>query len=160
MPLKVIDSGSKIQPLSSNSAIDQSLPLNVSDSSSQTQSAPSNSAVDQSHLLDVSSSSSKPDFKAADKVLGYSRKNPNRRGRGSLGYTFLNTLPPSLPLFPGIFHFSTLSLEIPNKTKLNSWIFHKIVLEPLEVPRSKSKTPGNSTLYFLGYPWKFHFVFN
>ena len=72
LPLKVIDSGSKIQPLSSNSAIDQSLPLNVSDSSSQTQSAPSNSTVDQPHFLDVSGSDSKPDFKAADKVLGYS----------------------------------------------------------------------------------------
>ena len=22
------------------------------------------------------------------------------------------------------------------------------------------KIPGNSTLFFLGYPWKFHFVFN
>ena len=84
LPLKVIDSGSKIQSLSSNSAIDQSLPLNVSDSSSQTQSARSNSAVDQPHFLDVSSLNSKPDIKAADRVLGYSRKNPNR-GEGELG---------------------------------------------------------------------------
>ena len=67
--LKVNDSGSEIQSLSSNSAIDQSLPLKVSDSSSQTQSVPSNSAVDQPHLLNVSSSNSKPDIKAADRVL-------------------------------------------------------------------------------------------
>ena len=29
---------------------------------------------------------------------------------------------------PGMFHFLTLTLEIPDKTKLNPWIFHKIVL--------------------------------
>ena len=40
--LKGNDSGSEIQPPSSNSAIDQSLPLKVSDSSSQTQSLSSN----------------------------------------------------------------------------------------------------------------------
>ena len=61
---------------------------------------------------------------------------------------------------PGIFHFFTLPQEIPDKKKLNPWIFHKIVLDPLEIPRPKTKTPGNSTLFFLGHPWKFHFVFN
>ena len=50
---------------------------------------------------------------------------------------------------PGIFHFFTLPLEIPDKTKLNPWIFHKIVLDPLEIPRPKTKTHGNSTLFFL-----------
>ena len=50
LPLKVDDSGSEIQSLSSNSVIDQSLPLKVSDSSSETQSVPSNSAVDQPHF--------------------------------------------------------------------------------------------------------------
>ena len=44
--------------------------------------------------------------------------------------------------------------------KLHHWKFHKIVLDPLEIPRSKTKTPGNFTLFFLGHPWKFHFVFN
>ena len=34
------------------------------------------------------------------------------------------------------------------------------MLDPLEIPRSKTKTLGNSTLFFLGHPWKFHFVFN
>ena len=58
------------------------------------------------------------------------------------------------------FIFLTLPLEIPDKTKLNPWIFHKIVLDPLEIPRPKSKTPGNSTLVFFGHPWKLHFIFN
>ena len=31
---------------------------------------------------------------------------------------------------PGIFHFFSLPLEIPDKTKLNSWLFQKIVLDP------------------------------
>ena len=60
----------------------------------------------------------------------------------------------------GIFHFFTLPLKIPDKTKLNPWIFHKILLDPLKISRPKSKTPGNSTLIFLGHPWKFHFVFS
>ena len=34
---------------------------------------------------------------------------------------------------PGIFHFFTLPLEIPDKTKLNPWIFHKIVIDSLEI---------------------------
>ena len=71
---------------------------------------------------------------------------------------------------PGIFHFYILPLEIPDKTKLNPWKFHKIVLVPLEIPRPKTKTPGNSTLFFLVTlgnstsfllinPWKFHMLF-
>ena len=91
-----------------------------------------------------------------DITLGYSRENLNREG--GLGYTFLTPPPPS----PGISHFFTLLLEkiSGNKIKLNPWIFHKIVLDSLEIPRPKTKIPGNSTLFFLGYPWKFHFVFN
>ena len=64
------------------------------------------------------------------------------------------------PKPPRNFSFFTLRLEIPDKTKFNPCIFHKIVLEPLEIPRPKTKTPGNSALLFLGHPWKFHFVFN
>ena len=59
----------------------------------------------------------------------------------------------------GIFHFFTLPLEISGKTKLNPWIFHKIVLYPLEVPRLKTRDPGNSTLFFHDQPWKFSFPF-
>ena len=72
---------------------------------------------------------------------------------GSWGYTFLKSS-------PGILYFFTLTLKVPGKTKFNPWIFHKIVLDPLEIPRPKAKTPWNSTLVFLGHPWKFHFVFN
>ena len=68
LPLKVNDTGSEIQPLSSNFAIDHSLPLKVNDSSSQTQPVLSNSVVDQSHFLDSISSNSKPDIRAADRV--------------------------------------------------------------------------------------------
>ena len=89
-------------------------------------------------------------------VMGYCRKNPNRwGGRGRLRIYFFEP-----PLPPGILYFFTLPLEIPNKTKLNPWIFHKIVLDSLAIPTPKAKTPGNSTLFFLGHPWKFHFVFN
>ena len=78
--------------------------------------------------------------------MGYSRKNPNTN-RGLRIYLFENS--------PGIFHFFTLSLEIPDKARPNSWIFHKIALNPLEIPRPNTKTPpGNSTLFFLGHPWK------
>ena len=84
------------------------------------------------------------------RTMGYSRKNPNWEG---WGYTFLNP--------PQIFHFLNLPLEIPDKPKLKPWIFHKFVLDPLEVPRRpKTKTPRNSTLFFLGNSWKFVFVFN
>ena len=53
---------------------------------------------------------------------------------------------------PEIFHFFTLPLEILDKTELNPWIFHKILLDLLEIPRLKTKTPGNSTLFFLDQP--------
>ena len=69
VPFKVNDSGSEIQSLPLNSAIDQSPLLKVSDSSSQTVSVPSNSAVDQRYFLNLSSSNSKPYIKAADRVL-------------------------------------------------------------------------------------------
>ena len=69
LPLKGNNSGSEIQPPSSNLAIYQSLPFIISDSSTQTQPVSSSFPVDQSQFLNVSSSNSKPDIKAADKVL-------------------------------------------------------------------------------------------
>ena len=70
---------------------------------------------------------------------------------------------------PGIFHFFTIPLEIPDKRKFNPWIIHKIVLDSLEIPRPKTTTPGNSTLFFLVTlgnstsfllnPWKFRMLF-
>ena len=64
--------------------------------------------------------------------MGYSRKNPNGR---VWGYTFLK-------IFLEFFIFFTLPQEIPDKTKLIH--LHKIVLDPLEIPRPKTNTPGNS----------------
>ena len=55
---------------------------------------------------------------------------------------------------PEIFHFFTLPQEIPDKTKakLSPQIFHRIALDPLEIPRPKTKqSPGTSTLFFLGH---------
>ena len=60
---------------------------------------------------------------------------------------------------PWNFKFVTLPLEIHEKIKLHPWQFHKIVLHPLEFPKRKSKTDGNSTLFFLNHLWKFHFFF-
>ena len=46
---------------------------------------------------------------------------------------------------PWNFSFFTLFLEIQDKfvfkVKLNPWKFHKIVSDPSEIPRPKSKTP-------------------
>ena len=50
---------------------------------------------------------------------------------------------------PGIFHFFALPMGIQDKTKLNPkaklnpLIFHKIVLDLLEIPRPKTKIPKN-----------------
>ena len=78
----------------------------------------------------------------------YSRKNQTR---GKRTYFFENP--------PGIFIFFTLPRKIPDKTKLHHWKFLKIMSDPLKVPKPETKTPGNSALVFLGYPWKLHFVF-
>ena len=39
-------------------------------------------------------------------------------------------------------------------------IFQKVVWHRLEIPRQKTNTDGNSTLFFLDHCWKFHFFFN
>ena len=36
------------------------------------------------------------------------------------------------------------------------WKFWKLVWHPLEILKSKTKTHGNSTRFFLEHPWKFH----
>ena len=77
-------------------------------------------------------------FLAYAPELGYSRKNPNR---GCWGHTFLKKT-------RGIFRFVTLPLEIPDKMELHPWKFHQIVSHPLEFPRPKTKTHGNSTVFF------------
>ena len=88
---------------------------------------------------------------------GCSRKNPN----GGLRIYFFEN--------PGIFHFFTLPMEIPDKTKLSAWIFHRIVLDPLEIPRPKtdpwnfhiifSWSPFGNSILLLINPWKFHMLF-
>ena len=82
--------------------------------------------------------------------MGYSRKNPNRRG---WGYTFLKSP-------PGNFRFVTLLQEIPEKKSFYPWRLCKFVWHPSEIPKPKTKTHGNSALGFLEHPWNSHFFFN
>ena len=105
----------------------------------------------------------------ARSLMGYFRKKSKQRGVEDILFW--------IPL--DIFIFLLYPLEIPDKTKLNPWVFHKIVLHPLETWRSKAKIPGYSTLFFLvipgnsslflinpwklhmlllWYPWKFHIL--
>ena len=42
--------------------------------------------------------------------------------------------------------FVTLSLEIPEKSKLHPWTFHKIVSHHLEILKPETKIPGSSTI--------------
>ena len=93
-------------------------------------------------------------------VLGYS-KNKSKRGRLRI-YFFEKR--------PGMFYLYTLPLEIPDKTKLSIWIFHRIVLDPLEIPRPKTQTdpwnfhiifswsPFGNSILFLINPWKFYML--
>ena len=76
--------------------------------------------------------------------MGYSRKKWKR-----LGHTFSKKK-------LEIFRFVFLPLQVPNKKKFHPWKFCKMVLQPLEIPRPKTKTHGNSTC-FLDHPWKFYF---
>ena len=55
-----------------------------------------------------------------------------------------------------IFTFVTLPVE----KNFHLWKFWKLVWHPLEIVRSKTKTHGNSTRFFLEHPWKFHFFFS
>ena len=56
--------------------------------------------------------------------------------------------------------FFNFPLEIPDKTKPHPWKFKKTFLEPLEIPRPKTKILANYALFFIGHTWKFHFVLN
>ena len=77
------------------------------------------------------------------------QKNPNREG-GCWLHAFLKN--------PWNFSFFFLTSWNSWQNKAQSWIFHKTELNPLEIPRPKTKAPGNSTLSSLGRPWKFHVV--
>ena len=61
---------------------------------------------------------------------------------------------------PGIFTFVTLTLEISEKKRFQLQKCFEIMWHPLEIPRSKTKTHGNSACFFPDHPWKLHFFFN
>ena len=109
------------------------------------------------------------------KCNGLFWKNPNRKGGGAEDILFWKCL-------WNFLFFFTLSLEVPGKTKFSPCIFHKVVLDPLEIPQGQKQrlleithyfflvTLGNSTSFlinpwkfhsmwlFLWYPWKFHIL--
>ena len=94
----------------------------------------------------------------SDERLGYSRK--TKQGRGVLRTNFFYNS-------PGIFHFFALHLKIPDKGKVDAKrsttenSTKLCQLHPSEIPRPKTRPPGNSTLFFLLHPsWKLHLVFN
>ena len=51
-----------------------------------------------------------------------------------------------------IFHIFPVYTPRNSRQKAPPWKFHKIVINPLEIPNPKTKTAGNSTLFFLGHP--------
>ena len=61
---------------------------------------------------------------------------------------------------PGIFTFVTLTLEISEKKRFQLQKCFEIMWHPLEIPRSKTKTHGNSAWFFPDHPWKLDFFFN
>ena len=89
-------------------------------------------------------------------ALGYSRNNQTgKKGGGSSLRTQL-----LFEIKAWNFKVFCFTPGIPDKTKLHSWKFRKIVLHLWKTPRTKIKNPGNSTRFFLDQAWKFHFVFN
>ena len=67
----------------------------------------------------------------------------SKDGRGAEDILFY----PPLPLSPGVYRFVTLPLDIPKKMSSHSRKFCKVLLHPLEIPRSKTKNHGNSTMF-------------
>ena len=86
------------------------------------------------------------------KAIGLFQKKNQTGGVEDILETYLN-----LPL--EFFIFLLYPWKFWTKQSSTPWKFNKFVLGPMEIPRPKTKTPGNSTLFFLGHPWKFHFVF-
>ena len=95
---------------------------------------------------------------------GYSRQKKwailektQKGGGGGVDNTFLN---PSTPPPQEFFIFYFYPGNSPDKAKLNPWIFHKIVLPLGNSQGQKQRALArNSTLFFLGQPWKFHLLF-
>ena len=84
--------------------------------------------------------------------MGYSRKKSKQGGLRI--YFFENP--------PGVLHFFTVLYQTGNSRQNEAQQLNPCEISgTLEIPGPKTKTPpGNSTLFFLGHPWKFHFLFN
>ena len=62
---------------------------------------------------------------------------------------------------PGIFHFFTLPLEIPGKSKLHPWKLHKTLLHlTWKLQDSKYQDLWKLHIIFFLIPWKFHIIFD
>ena len=72
-----------------------------------------------------------------------------QRGLGGVRIYFFENLE--------FFIFLLYSWKFQTKQSSNPGIFHKIVLDPLKIPRPKTKTPGNSTSVLIN-TWKFHML--
>ena len=83
----------------------------------------------------------------ADHWLGYSRK---ENSRGLRTYFFEEPLE--------FFNFFTLPLEIPDKTKLHPWKFHKIALDSLGIPRPNHQNPLKFHIIFSWLPLEIPFA--
>ena len=83
-------------------------------------------------------------------TMGYSRK----KNRGIQDILFENPL-------EFFVHLLYLPLEILHiiQSSTPGNCAKKIELHPLEIPRPKTKTPGNSTSFFLGHLWKSYMLF-
>ena len=84
-----------------------------------------------------------------DHWLGYSRK--SKPTGGWRAHFFEKPLE--------FFISFTLPLEIPDKTKLHPWKFHKIALDHLEIPRPNHQDPWKFYIIFFGHPCKFLLLF-
>ena len=83
---------------------------------------------------------------------GLLQKKSKQEGEGLTDWGYSYLFQPLLP--SGIFHFFTLPLQIPDKTKLNPWIFHKIVLAAyiLWKFQGKKQRPLEISAIALSYP--------
>ena len=87
-----------------------------------------------------------PYYTTCNFSMGYSRKKTGGRGLRFRTYFFENP--------PGIFLFFLLyPWKFQTKQSSTPWNSSKFLLDPLEIPGSKTKTlgPGNSTLFFRCY---------
>ena len=77
--------------------------------------------------------------------------------RGRVEDILFWTPPPPPPSPLEFFIFLLYHWKIQAKQSSTPTYFIKL-LNPLQILRPETKLPGNSSLFFLGHPWKFHFV--